>query len=84
MQLPLAQSGLQRGQAAFGEPPLDTHSDWTIYPRKMSARRARFEAKRARAYRVRLPSGHPYALLPTWVPYPVAKLVGMIAGATRR
>lgn len=56
--------------------PIDP--DISRYPQPMSARRARFEAKRARTHRVRLPKGHPYALAPTWTPYPLAQLVGVI------
>lgn len=53
-------------------------SKWTRYPEPMSARRARFEAGRARHYGVLLPSGHPYARLPLWVPYPLARLIGRL------
>jgi hypothetical protein len=45
------------------------------YPQPLSPRRARFEARRAKQFAWRLPHGHPYARLPTWVPYLVAKLV---------
>lgn len=48
------------------------------FPQPMSARRARFEAQRAHSNRLRLPKGHPYALMPRWCPYPVAQLVGLL------
>lgn len=44
------------------------------YPLPMSARRAKFERKRAQAIGVRLPRGHPYRILPSWVPYFIARL----------
>lgn len=60
---------------------------WTRYPEPISARRARFEAGRARYHGIMLPSGHPYSRLPLWVPYLVAKVWGkLMAGRepTRR
>lgn len=48
------------------------------FPLPMSSRRARFEAQRARLCGLRLPAGHPYALMPRWVPYPLARLVGTL------
>lgn len=56
--------------------PLDP--DVSRYPLPMSARRARFEAQRAHSHRFRLPKGHPYALVPRWIPYPIAQLIGFI------
>lgn len=47
----------------------------SIYPLPMSARRARFEARNARRHRLRLPKGHPYRSLPTWLPYKLAILI---------
>ena len=44
----------------------------------MSAARARFEASRARYYRLPLPPGHPYAVLPAWTPYVIARLFGAL------
>lgn len=58
------------------ESPFDP--DISRYPQPMSARRARFEAKRAQTHRLRLPKGHPYALAPTWTPYVIAQLVGLL------
>lgn len=48
------------------------------FPLPMSARRARFEAERAALYGWSLPAGHPYALVPRWVPYPIARGVGLM------
>jgi hypothetical protein len=53
-------------------------TSWTRYPEPMSARRARFEAGRARYHGVLLPTGHPYSQLPLWVPYLVARLWGKV------
>jgi hypothetical protein len=39
------------------------------YPLPLSERRAKWEARRARASDLKLPNGHPYAVLPAWVPY---------------
>ncbi|MCK0195968.1 hypothetical protein MWN34_03485 [Ancylobacter sp. 6x-1] len=47
-------------------------------PRVLSEKRARYEAWHARIYRKPLPKGHPYALMPEWVPYPLACLVGRL------
>lgn len=44
----------------------------SIYPQPMSARRARFEGKRARRQGIKLPIGHPYRSLPLWLPYFIA------------
>ncbi len=43
-----------------------------------SRRRARYEARQARRHGYRLPAGHPYRVLPTWVPFGVAKLFARI------
>lgn len=62
-------------------------SKWTRYPEPMSARRARYEAGRARHYGVVLPAGHPYSELPLWVPYLVARVWARLKawrGPTRR
>lgn len=48
------------------------------FPQPMSARRARFEAERAWQCGWNLPAGHPYALLPRWVPYLLARAVGSV------
>lgn len=53
------------------------------FPKPMSARRARWEAKRA-AMGYKLPRGHPYALVPRWTPYPLAKAVGRLHLAVGR
>ena len=54
------------------------------FPLPMSARRARFESERAAIYGWRLPAGHPYALVPRWVPYPIARGVGLLHRLTGR
>jgi len=43
------------------------------YPLPLSAERARREAMQARRNRLKLPKGHPYRWLPTWVPYGLAR-----------
>lgn len=48
------------------------------FPLPMSARRARFEAQRAHSHHLKLPKGHPYALVPRWTPYPLAQLIGLV------
>jgi hypothetical protein len=53
-------------------------TNWTRYPEPMSARRARFEAGRARHHGVVLPTGHPYSRLPLWVPYLVARVLAKV------
>ncbi len=45
------------------------------YPLPMSARRARFEARRAKRNRLMLPKGHPFSGVPTWFPYSLARLL---------
>ena len=40
-----------------------------------SARRAKHEARRARALNHPLQRGHPYEWLPLWIPYPIAKML---------
>lgn len=52
--------------------------DISRFPLPMSARRARFEAERAHLCGWRLPAGHPYALMPRWTPYFLARAVGTL------
>lgn len=59
-----------------GIDPIDP--EVSCYPQPMSARRARFEAGRANYYRMRLPKGHPYAVAPRWLPYPLARIIGRL------
>ncbi len=61
-----------------GRSPKPVRPDISRFPLPMSARRARFEAERAALCGWRLPPGHPYALLPRWVPYPLARGVGLV------
>jgi hypothetical protein len=57
----------------MSERPIDPFV--SIYPLQLSPRRARFEARRARKLRLRLPPGHPYDGLPSWAPYWVAAII---------
>lgn len=55
------------------------------YPLPMSARRARFEAKRAHRRRLNLPKGHPYYRVPWWLPYRLAVIIARLRfGSTGR
>jgi len=49
----------------------------------VSARRARHEARRARALNHPLSIRHPYESLPTWVPYTLAKLIARLLSLFR-
>ncbi|WP_334175611.1 hypothetical protein [Pseudoxanthobacter sp.] len=55
----------------------------SYYPQPMSERRARYEARRARFLRQKLPMGHPYRDMPPWVPYNVARMVGWLQRVSR-
>ncbi len=44
----------------------------------MSARLARHEARNTRRLNVRLPKGHPYRMLPVWIPYPLARTLAFL------
>lgn len=48
------------------------------YHRPMSARLARHEARNTRRLNVRLPKGHPYRMLPVWIPYPLARALAFL------
>ena len=50
----------------------------SIYPNKMSVKRALFEARRARKQGYCLPLGHPYRVAPGWMPYAIARVIGSI------
>ncbi|HWJ74209.1 MAG TPA: hypothetical protein VNX29_13670 [Kaistia sp.] len=52
----------------------------TIHQMSPSFRRARHEARQARRHGYRLPHGHPYRTLPTWVPFALAKVIARIIG----
>lgn len=53
------------------------------YPMPLSAERARFEALQARRKAARLPKGHPYRWLPTWIPYGMARMLSRSAASSR-
>ncbi len=53
------------------------------YPLPLSVERARHEAIQARRKGLRLPKGHPYRWLPTFVPYGVARLLSGSAASSQ-
>ncbi len=53
------------------------------YPLPLSAERARHEAIQARRKGLKLPKGHPYRWLPTFVPYGMARLLSRSAASSR-
>jgi hypothetical protein len=53
------------------------------YPMPLSAERARYEALQARRKGLKLPKGHPYRWLPTFVPYGAARLLSRSAASSR-
>lgn len=82
-------SGTQTGPAHFGDRQgfKAMHQPSTSRDRgarPLSARRARHEARQAGYSGKRLPAGHPYAVLPTWTPYFIARVFGLIDGLVRR
>ncbi|SHO67695.1 hypothetical protein SAMN02745172_04376 [Pseudoxanthobacter soli DSM 19599] len=82
-------SGRQPGSADFGDRQgFQAMHQISTSPergkRPLSARRARHEARQAGYSGKRLPAGHPYAVLPTWMPYFIARVFGMIDGLVRR
>lgn len=56
----------------------------SLYPAKLSKKRARFEKSRAILQRRKLPVGHPYYSLPIWTPYSFARLFGWLQGLRAR
>ena len=53
------------------------------YPLPLSAERARHEAHQARRKGLKLPKGHPYRWLPTFVPYGTARILARSAASSR-
>ena len=56
----------------------------SVYPAKMSKKRARFEKGRAVVHGKRLPVGHPYYSLPIWTPYFFARFFGWLQALRAR
>jgi hypothetical protein len=50
----------------------------TRHPAPLTARQAREEVRDARGLRRRVPAGHPYGVLPLWIPYGLARLVSAL------